>query len=316
MASPLVGPTVFDPTSQRASEGAFPDASAPAPSPLSHDTAQSYIDARPFRKMGEWGETVTVARQGVMLSTVRWLALHRGQSADYRELWTHCQDANPAWFTSFRLVRMREPSFFLPAGEVVFQVLENPTQIPDRPPQGVMLRHWEAMNAAPEATFYFLRPVFVVDPWLRLYTADDLREEADADRDDAIFAARLYGGAIRGVAWSRRRVRDAIRWSVRGATAAVRGAARALGAPPPTARQRAFEFHARMGRRGLDDFLLRTMRADLDTELAEFRRAVLDLRTRLPIDPILCFELPDRPGELWFEAHWFEGRDGKTYVGY
>ena len=34
------------------------------------------------------------------------------------------------------------------------------------------------------------------------------------------------------------------------------------------------------------------------------------------IDLVLAFELPDRPGELWFEAHWFIGRDARTYVHY
>ena len=317
MARPLVGPALFDSMSERDAEASCKTNLVAAPSPLSNVTARSFIDARPFRKMGAWGETVTVARHGMLLRAIRWLAMNRSNDVSYPELWSQCQRANPRWFTSFRTVRMLEPSFFLPAGEVVFQVIENPSQIPDRPPQGVMLRHWEAMMAAPDATFYFLRPVFVADPEPRLYTASDLREEAEADRDDAVFAARLYGSTIRAAAWTQRRIRDVARWGLRGATLGMRGMAWLLGARRRAeSRRLAAEFHARVGRRGLDDFLARTMRSDLEREVADFRRALVDLRTRLPIDPILCFEIPHRPGELWFEAHWFEGRDGKTYVSY
>jgi hypothetical protein len=328
MASPLVDEGLFDHWLYEEGPAGRPARSAAtltvgeapvlaAPSALSTETARSYIETRPFRKLGAWGETILVARQGVLLRTIRWLALHRGEASSYGELWRRCQAANPSWFVSYRTVRMIQPSFFLPAGEVAFEAIENPTQIPDRPPRGVMLRHWEALTAAPRATFYFLRPVFKTEPYFRLCGAGELREEAEADRDDAIFAARLYGGPIRAAAWCRRRVVDAARIGVRASTLAVRVAAWLYGAPlRARSRRLADEFHARYGRGGLDDFLSRTSGSGLAAEVAEFRRALLDLRARLPIDPILCFELSSRPGELWFEAHWYEGRDGRTYVAY
>lgn len=331
MAQPLVGPqfharrrhaAVTSPLGVPApiQPPALPVGSV-TPSPLSNDTASSYLDASPFKKLGAWGETVSVARDGRLFRAACWLALNRSKGASYDKLWTACQRANPSWFTSFRLVRMDEPSFFLPAGDVVFQVIENPTQIPDRPPRGVLLRHWEAMNAAPHATFYFLRPVFTFDPEFRLYTADDLRREAAGDRDDAVFAARMYGSAIRSAAWVKQRCYDiarlATRLAVRVATFAVRGGAFMAGEPfRLRSRRLPEEFYRLHGRLDIDELIARTRGSALDDEVVEFRRAMRDLRMRLPLDPILCFELPERPGELWFESHWFHGQDGKLYVSY
>ena len=44
--------------------------------------------------------------------------------------------------------------------------------------------------------------------------------------------------------------------------------------------------------------------------------ALDELRRRMTIDPVLAFEVAGRPGELWFEAHWFAANDGRTYVHY
>jgi hypothetical protein len=81
-------------------------------------------------------------------------------------------------------------------------------------------------------------------------------------------------------------------------------------------RRQAEEFHRLRGRAAIDELIARMSGSNLDDDMAAFRRAVVDLRMRLVIDPILCFELPERPGELWFESHWFEGQDGKLYVAY
>jgi hypothetical protein len=55
---------------------------------------------------------------------------------------------------------------------------------------------------------------------------------------------------------------------------------------------------------------------DLVFERRRLEFALAELRRRIAVDPVLAFELPDRPGELWFEAHWFIGRDARTYVHY
>jgi hypothetical protein len=102
---------------------------------------------------------------------------------------------------TYRVVKLDRPSYFLPAGEVVFDVLANPTQIPEEPPTGVLLRHLEAMDVFPASTFYFLRPVFVAEPTFQLCSADELRREAYFDRLDAMRRARHFGWAYRTHAW-------------------------------------------------------------------------------------------------------------------
>jgi len=281
-----------------------------APSPLSGESARSYVDAPAFRKFGEWVETVTVARVGTIGRIAKWLAVRRRETSDYHELWRRCQRANPSLFATYRVARLKQPSFFLPAGEVVFEVHENPTQIPDRPPRGVLLRHWEATTGAADATFYFLRPVFTADPEFRLYTPADLREEAAGDRDEAIFTARLWGGPIRAADATRR-------LGLRAATLVLRGFCRLYEALMRRHNRRmAQNLIARMRHLDTEELLRRVEKLPSGTEMIEFQRELRDMRTRLSIDPILCFELPHRPGELWFEAHWFEGRDGRLYVGY
>jgi hypothetical protein len=69
-------------------------------------------------------------------------------------------------------------------------------------------------------------------------------------------------------------------------------------------------------RRDFTRRLERTHSLGLATESRRLEFALAELRRRIVIDPVLAFELPDRPGELWFEAHWFIGRDARTYVHY
>ena len=141
--------------------------------------------------------------------------------ADATEVWNLCREANRECFRTYRVVTLDRPSYFLPAGEVAFQVIENPTQIPDRPPQGVMLRHMEAMDAFAEATFYFLRPVFVTEPCFRLATVDELRREAYFDQFDAFRCARQFGWAFRTQSWLARKRNAAALFALRSATQLV-----------------------------------------------------------------------------------------------
>jgi hypothetical protein len=166
------------------------------------------------------------------------------------------------------------------------------------------------MTGAANATFYFLRPVFTADPEFRLYTAADLRDEAAGDREEAIFTARLWGGAIRAAAMTKR-------FTLRAATLALRALGLAYEALlRQHDRRLARDLIARMRRLDAEELLRRVEGREFGPEMWELRRELRDMRTRLSFDPILCFELPERPGELWFEAHWFEGRDGRLYVGY
>jgi hypothetical protein len=271
---------------------------------------------QPFERFGSWAPSVSVARDGTIWRLARWIALnqHEAPSPSADQLWRRCQEANPECFRTHRVVTLDRPSYFLPAGEVVFEVLENPTQIPERPPTGVMLRHLEAMDAYASATFYFLRPVFVTEPTFRLCTADELRREAHFDRIDAMRLARYFGWAFRTQAFLAAKRDAAALFALRGLVRAVEALTWDL-VPLPAGDR--IDPHTR--RRFQRVFVRRLERAESLGLAAESRRlelALAELRRRIVVDPVLAFELPDRTGELWFEAHWYVGRDGRTYVHY
>lgn len=269
----------------------------------------------PFARFGRWAEPVSIARDGTIPRLARWIAVQGNKSLDESAIWSACRAANPECFRTYRVVTLDGPSFFLPAGEVAFEVIENPTQIPERPPQGVMLRHLEAMDAFASATFYFLRPVFVAEPGFRLCSVDELRCEAHFDRFDALRRARQLGWAYRSQAWlAAKRDRAALlalRLLVRSIETLTWELAPTLpnrgGIDPATRRRLRRQFERR---------LERTEELDLTKESRRLRIALNDLQRRITIDPVLAFEVASRPGELWFEAHWFAGNDGRTYVHY
>jgi hypothetical protein len=268
----------------------------------------------PFARFGCWAPSVSVARDGTIGRLARWIALHQLEAAtpSADQLWRRCQEANSECFRTYRVVTLDRPSYFLPAGEVVFEVLENPTQIPERPPAGVMLRHLEAMDTFASATFYFLRPVFVTEPTFRLSTADELRREAHLDQLDAMRLARHFGWAFRSQVWLAAKRDAAALFALRTLVRSVEALTWDLAPIPagdridPLTRRR---LQREFGRR-----LERTESLGLAAESRRLKFALAELQRRIVIDPVLAFELPDRPGELWFEAHWYVGRDGRTYV--
>jgi hypothetical protein len=286
-------------------------------SSLTDVEVRPFSRTRPFASFGRWVETIRVVRPGTESVLIRWLARRRGAASSYEQLWDACQAANPACFNEYRIARLRRPSFFLPAGEVVFKVMENPTQIPDSPPLGVQMRHMEALDAFPRATFYYLRPVFTADPTARMYTADDLRREAASDCENIVAATRVHGWAIRTADWSRRRLIDAARLALRGATRLLDGIEYVLA---PVQRRRLMRMartaDALERRTDLAELADRADHLGLDREAHEFRRAALRLQATFDFDPLLVFEVKSRPGQLWFESHWYVGQDGRTYVHY
>ena len=261
-------------------------------------TAPHFVGTQPFDRFGSWASPVHIARDGTINRLARWLTLDRPDGVDDLAAWELCREANPECFRTYRVVSLDQPSFFLPAGEVAFEAIENTTQIPDRPPQGVMLRHLEAMDAFASATFYFLRPVFVVEPTLRLATVEELRREAYFDQFDALRLARRLGWAFRSQAWLNRKRDAAAVFALRSATRCVEALGRVLAPTLPP--RHTFDFAS--NRQGLIQ----------ESRRLEF--AINDLRRRMTIDPVLAFEVAGRPGELWFEAHWFAATDGRTYV--
>ncbi len=275
--------------------------------------ARPLVGPEPFERFGRWAEPVHIARDGTIGRLARWLALDGRETDDGTPLWNRCRAANRDCFRTYQVVTLDRPSYFLPAGDVAFEVIENPTQIPERPPQGVMLRHLEAMDAFAAATFYFLRPVFVAEPCLRLATVGELRREAYFDEFDSLQRARRLGWAYRSQAWLAEKRDAAILAALRTTTRAVEEltwtvSPRLPGNAPIDAATR------RRLRRQLRERLARTESLGLVRESRRLEFAIEDLRRRITIDPVLAFEVASRPGELWFEAHWYAGIDGRTYV--
>jgi hypothetical protein len=281
------------------------------------------VRTEPFARFGCWAPSISVARDGTMTRLARWIALNqRVSAADGKrlirasadQLWRRCQEANPQCFRTYRVVTLDRPSYFLPAGDVVFEVLENPTQIPEQPPTGVMLRHLEAMDMFPSATFYFLRPVFVTEPTFGLCSADELRGEAQFNRLDAMRLARYFGWAFRTQAWLALKRDAAALFALRALVRAVEAltwdvALRRVG-------DRIDPRTRRLLRRDFERRLQRTESLGLAAESRRLESALAELRRRIAIDPVLAFEVPDRAGQLWFEAHWFFASNGRTYVHY
>ncbi|MCA9239049.1 MAG: hypothetical protein KDA37_02565 [Planctomycetales bacterium] len=249
---------------------AQPRAPRVVPSGLSSTLARESALPCSFEYFGELSAEVLIAREATLGRLAHWLANNRTEQPDP---WRAAQLADPRSFKRYTIIRMAQPSFFLPAGEVVFEVQKNPTQIAQSPPARAMLRHLAAMDAFPSATFYYLEPVFTRQPALRLYTADELREEAAGDRRDAEVLACRYGALFRMHHWLCRQ-RDRVEQTLN---------------------------------RWADQF---------DEMMVARRQPQMAPSPHWSFDPILCFELPEEPGRLWFEAHWYEGVDGRTYVHY
>ena len=272
-----------------------------------------------FERFGEWGDRVSVVRDGGLSQMAAKLATHPGRrhlSSD--QLWQTCCQENQQLLTEYQIVKLDAPSFFLPAGESVFKVVENPIQLPDNPPQGVIMRHLEAMTAHPFARFYLLEPVFTVDPQLRLLTAEELREESAGDRADSERLAQYLGWGFRTAHWSRARLRDLSTLALRTAVWAVE-----LLIWERVPRQQArfvsldrSRMTGLLATETLEQLANRASDRGLELEARRLRHAIEILRLRPSIDPVLCFELPDQPGQLWFESHWFTGGDGRRYVHY
>ncbi len=289
--------------------------------PAATTIPQAPLPTRPnltpdFARFGTWGPEIRVVRDGAIGKCARWIATSGLWHLDPQSRWQQCQEANPHWFRTYRVARLDAPSFFLPAGEVVFRVEVNPAQIPEAPPEGVLMRHVEALMAFPRATTFLLQPVFVNDPVPRLYSAGDLRQEALGDQREALRIARQWGWAFRAAAWGRRKGRQGVehakRVALRMATRLLESLASDVAAQLPSRREiDPALFWAT--HRTLTRLHQRAEENGWEADVARFREALGRLTE---IDPVLCFELPERPGELWFESHWFEGIDGRRYVHY
>ena len=338
-------------------------------------TSTRFAGIQPFPKFGHWSDPIRIAYPGTTFRLVNWMAQQRRLSKDYDALWESCVAANPDCFHELQVVNLCKPSWFLPRGETVFQVIKNPTNIPDNPPRGVMLRHFEAMDVFGEqADYFFLRPTFASES-MDVFTGDLARAHAEEDKSDIIFMSKLYGPALRQMTNARRLVDHAVdvgaflaekgcqavfevgrritnqversrirkqarelsnathpdrlravmlralelgmfdeaqvfgdalqSWTRDVVSSHVQGLSLGIGAGDTAAQARSESEFVR---------LARSRGAKMDvTQLRQVYREIQELRTW---DPILCFELKNQPGNLWLEAHWFDGQDGRQYVHY
>lgn len=270
-----------------------------------------------FARFGEWGEQISVVRDGAIHTMAYHLATHpRRKELSRDELWRTCTVENRGLMHHYQIARLDEPSYFLPRGEVVFKVIQNPIQLPDNPPQGVMMRHLEAMMAHPLAKFFLLEPVFTSDPYYRLYTSEDLRTEAAGDQRVCEQIAWQLGWAHRAGKWTTERAEQLAAMAMRGAAWAIELLATELLPARRAHPLHADELAAMLADDTLSELARRADQHGLEHDAKRLRRAIEELRWRTSIDPVLCFELEDRPGELWFEAHWYTGMDGRRYVHY
>lgn len=63
-------------------------------------------------------------------------------------------------------------------------------------------------------------------------------------------------------------------------------------------------------------FLRLAQEQGVTASAAELRVVYQEIQELRRWDPITCFEVRNRPGDLWLEAHWFENPDGKHFVHY
>ena len=101
--------------------------------------------------------------------------------------------------------------------------------IPDNPPHGVLMRHEEAREQfGKRATFYFLRPTFNTEHGrMDVYTGEMARDDADWDKSDIVFMAKLYGTFFRQAALAKRLAVGSVNLTLQCVAATARGVARA-----------------------------------------------------------------------------------------
>ncbi len=128
----------------------------------------------------------------------------------------------------------------------------------------------------------------------RLVSARHTDEDVEIDREEAIFAARMYGWAFRTVDLARRRAFDAVRIGVQTVTKAVEKLNYLL---EPVERRRIIRLararDALLRRNDLDRLADKADQWGMELEAQQLRRAISELR--YSFDPILCFEVADRP---------------------
>lgn len=122
-------------------------------------------EVRPLEEFGEWGKPSrwSIPDPAFRTSIARWLALHGAGSAISPTEWQQCRAAIPGAFKQYRTLQLQARSFFLPRGEAVFEVLENPVSFPETPPEPILSNFLRGIKLYRDAPFYYLEPVVKIE---------------------------------------------------------------------------------------------------------------------------------------------------------
>ena len=153
------------------------------------DTPQriNTTEVNQLEEFGEWGtpNRWKLPNGAFRTAIARWLALHGAGSTISDADWQRCQAALPGAFKEYRTLRLFARSFFLPPGEAVFEVLENPIAFPEAPPDQILRNFLRGISLYPSAPFFYFEPVVKIEgrtmtPLLRPGLEAEIRTEQSA----------------------------------------------------------------------------------------------------------------------------------------
>ena len=263
-----------------------------------------------FGAFGSWaGEEIYLTGPANYWRLARWMALNEVLSSNPDELWKLCVLDNRRGFKRYRGMNLFDKSLNLKAGNVVFEYIEEPTQIPDNPPEIIIKQMIKAILAHRDCRLYCLEPVFKIadDENPTLAVMSEIEQQANEERAAVTALYHRYRLMIQSwnwVLWKTGRAQESIgawleRKTVKRELAKVRNrGAQSLGG---------YAYAAEVLRR--KELADRAEKAGLQEVARSFTASIENLRK---IDPILSFTLPDRPNLHRFIGHWFWSVDRVT----
>ena len=271
---------------------------------------QQDFDECSFGAFGSWSSgDIYLSGAKNHWQLARWMALNEVLSPDVDELWRLCIEANRRGFKRYRAMNLFDKSLNLRAGNVIFEYIEEPTQIPDNPPTVVIRRMLKAILAHRDSKLYCLEPVFKVadDEHPTLAVLPEIRLQAEQEQATVLGLYRRYRRMIQSwnwMLWKAGQAQESLgawleRKSVKRELAVIRrrGAHALVGYAYEVEVLRRKELSDRAERLGLKE-VARSLTASIE-----------NLRK---IDPILSFTLPDHPNLHRFIGHWFWSVDRAT----
>ena len=277
------------------------------------------VDACPFQPYAKLGRNVHALKPSGIEAMADWWAATDLPTPN--DAFAAALQAHPQWFDSYTLISAFDRSLMLPGHQnLVMHLVEDPTQIPDRPPTSIIERLLVAERMYPTAKIYYAEPVFAVssDPsklpvpmtenaFLCEAGQRILKAQALAKRWAWYYWAVRCAKALDSKydAWCKSHEIARIKAEMEGIERLTKdvseitarhgeGMGRTI---TPPEMMRLMEFERRL--------LVRRLKSSTpDTVLSLSMEAQLDIIMRR-IDPLLLLELPEEPGKLRLIGHWF-----------